>query len=316
MIDSLEINNYQAHKDTVMNFSPGVNAIVGFSDTGKSSIIRALNWCLNNKPTGTGFIRHGSIESHVQIKKNKNTIIRTKGRKANNNSYKLNENVYEGFNQDVPDNIKKVININPINIQGQFERHFLLSESAGEIARTFNKITNLEVMDISLKNLTSEKRKLEQQSSLLSTQHTNLKQQLEGFNNLKEAEQLIEQGEELEKKYDEIHQKELSLSQIMQSIIALNEELDDYIDIPKEKKIVEQGILLVEEQDKNKQKINTLSEIINNIELKQQAQDTNEKNIQKLKQKYEQLVPDICPLCEQIIKKEIKHKKATKYSSF
>ena len=53
MIHSIKIQNIQSHKDTQLEFNPGINAIVGSSNNGKSAILRALYWVVYNRPLGT-----------------------------------------------------------------------------------------------------------------------------------------------------------------------------------------------------------------------------------------------------------------------
>ena len=48
MIKSLHIQNFQSHKKTTLKFHKGINVVIGQSDSGKSAIIRALNWTINN----------------------------------------------------------------------------------------------------------------------------------------------------------------------------------------------------------------------------------------------------------------------------
>ena len=56
MINTIQINDYQSHRKTELNLSPGINVIVGENDKGKSAILRALNWLVNNRPLGEGYI--------------------------------------------------------------------------------------------------------------------------------------------------------------------------------------------------------------------------------------------------------------------
>ena len=49
MIKSVEFQNFQSHKKTILEFVPGVNIIVGLSDAGKSAVMRAIKWCLKNQ---------------------------------------------------------------------------------------------------------------------------------------------------------------------------------------------------------------------------------------------------------------------------
>ena len=67
MFKSLCIENFQSHKKTVLNFDAGVKVIIGRSDSGKSAIIRAIRWLVENKPNGNSFINYDESKASVEI---------------------------------------------------------------------------------------------------------------------------------------------------------------------------------------------------------------------------------------------------------
>ena len=48
MLKRLRIKNFQKHGKVDISFDPHVTCIVGDSDAGKSSLLRALHWFLTN----------------------------------------------------------------------------------------------------------------------------------------------------------------------------------------------------------------------------------------------------------------------------
>ena len=56
MISGLLLKNFQSHKKTILHFHPGVNAIIGKSNSGKTAILRALYWIIYNRPSGISFV--------------------------------------------------------------------------------------------------------------------------------------------------------------------------------------------------------------------------------------------------------------------
>ncbi len=56
---SLQLVNFQVHTGLIIDFSPGITTIVGPTDHGKSSILRALRWVCLNDLSGEQFIREG-----------------------------------------------------------------------------------------------------------------------------------------------------------------------------------------------------------------------------------------------------------------
>src|SRR5665647_764854 len=80
MIKSLEIHNVQSHKDTFLEFDPGVNVIIGSSDSGKTAILRAIKKVVFNRPLGDSFISNWAKEYFIRITTSEDTITRSKDR--------------------------------------------------------------------------------------------------------------------------------------------------------------------------------------------------------------------------------------------
>ncbi|KYO65744.1 hypothetical protein ATZ99_13820 [Thermovenabulum gondwanense] len=161
---SLEIENFQSHKKTKIEFDDGMTVILGPTDQGKSSIIRALKWVLYNEPRGSDFISVGENFCRVKLTLEDNTqIIREKG--VNRNRYILIKNgeemVFEGFGNTIPQEIYKAHGIPKIkidkdaisfaNLSEQLEGPFLLSENPATRARILGKLAGIHVLDAALK---------------------------------------------------------------------------------------------------------------------------------------------------------------------
>jgi len=149
MINSIEIKNFQSHKNTRLELDPGVNAIVGPSDCGKSVVFRALNWLINNRPSGNDFHSWWGGEPKVSVLlDNAETIIRTK--KKTENIYKLGPQIFKAFGSNVPDEISKALNTSDINFQFQLDDPFLFGQTPGNIARKLNEVVDLAIIDKAL----------------------------------------------------------------------------------------------------------------------------------------------------------------------
>lgn len=153
MIKKLTIDQFQNHTHSELEFSEGLNVICGTSNSGKSAIIRALRLILENKPSGDSYRNwHAGKEStKVKIEFDSGDIVeRIRGSK---NIYVFNGEEYKAVGVNVPDEISNIFDINDINIQSQFAPHFLLSSSAGDVARKLNSIVGIEDIDRSNKRI-------------------------------------------------------------------------------------------------------------------------------------------------------------------
>lgn len=153
MLSKIMINNFQSHEKSELIFTPGVNVITGSSDSGKSAILRAIQWLCTNRPLGNSFIQWGSKKCMVEFQTNDLLVGRSKTKSEN--FYHFNgADLLAGT--EVPMEIKNKLKIIPsINFQAQIGKPFLLADSPGEVAQFFNDVAGLDDIDLSLRNLKS-----------------------------------------------------------------------------------------------------------------------------------------------------------------
>ena len=149
MITALRLLEFQKHRKLVVRFDPHVTTIVGQTDSGKTSILRALLWLLTNSPAGMEFIHYGSKRVEVDLRVDDCEIRRI--RSSTINSYALihgeSFKSYKAFGTEVPPDIARVMRVGPINVQNQHDAPFWFSLSRPEVSRQLNEIVNLGVID-------------------------------------------------------------------------------------------------------------------------------------------------------------------------
>lgn len=157
MIKSLTLKNFQAHKNLTIDFDKYVTTIVGPTDSGKSSILRALRLLLTNGISGTDYIREGSKKTSLSARVDRHTITRTKSSRTN--SYALDGKVFKAFGSGkVPTEIENILRVSDINFRDQLDAHFWFSLTPGQVSKELNKIVNLDAIDETLKLTASELR--------------------------------------------------------------------------------------------------------------------------------------------------------------
>jgi exonuclease SbcC len=150
MFKKLEIRNFQSHKHSVLEFHPGMNVIIGKTDSGKSAVIRSLKLAIKNRPSGDAFISHWADEAHVVLSTDNNVIERKKGKQ---NKFILDKQELTGFSQSVPEEVEQALNLSDASCQFQMDDIFLLNSSSGEVAAYFNKVANLDMIDKGQSNI-------------------------------------------------------------------------------------------------------------------------------------------------------------------
>ena len=158
MLEKILIQNFQSHERFKLEFDPRVTTIVGPSDVGKSSIMRALWWVASNSPRGDAFIRWGAKGAVVQLYVDGRKISRR--RSSSSNTYHLDDSEFVSFGNEVPDEIAGVINLSRVNFQSQLDPSFWFSLTAGEVSRQLNSVINLEIIDRAIASVGSQVRKV------------------------------------------------------------------------------------------------------------------------------------------------------------
>lgn len=162
MIKSIQLKNFQSHRDTTLWFSPGVNVIVGDPQNGKTAILRALNLLRTNRPSGFRYHSHfaKSLETEIEVGVQEGLILFSKS-EAKGASYSISANCgaspgrlhsvpHQTFTKagtGVPDKVLEVLNLQDLNIQDQLAPHFLIADSPADVAREINRITNVDLVD-------------------------------------------------------------------------------------------------------------------------------------------------------------------------
>lgn len=185
MIQRVSISNFQSHKNTVLDLVPGVNVIVGASDSGKTAILRALRWLIWNRPSGEAFRSTWGGDTKVDIEAEHRHWFRSKGKE---NLYHYNGSTFAAFGSDVPPEVSESLNINESNFQTQLTPHFLISESPGDVAKYFNQVAHLDQIDIGLKRLNSNLRLLDNKHGFLIEQRSELEEAIKQYDHLEKTE--------------------------------------------------------------------------------------------------------------------------------
>ena len=233
MITELTINNYESHKETILEFPPGLTVFIGESDKGKSGVFRAFNWLRTSRPLGNSMfpLFWDSKETSVSVElDNSYSIRRSKG---------ISLNEYHIYNQHgelewesnagttVPKEVSDLLQMDDdIYFQAQIDRPFLMFESAGERGRILNKIAGLDKIDSCIKNASQDVRRINTERKQAKKNIAVLEEELLQFDNLPAINKLLSEMEELE---SEIQQTEKTIT-VIESLIPEKDRLEKVLE--------------------------------------------------------------------------------------
>lgn len=188
MIKKIVMKNFQSHEDTTIQFCDKLNLIVGMSNSGKSSIIRALSCCVANRWQKEQ-VRTGCTHCQVQVHTQKGYVRCQRGQGINRwivfDGKQQKE--YKSIGTTVPQEVPIILGMGQRNrgqikqmpnFMFQLQKHYMLSEIDGKkatsnlIARMMDNAIGLGGMEDLIKNiatdLTKDKRKLTELTSTIS----------------------------------------------------------------------------------------------------------------------------------------------------
>lgn len=336
MFKKLKIKNFQSHKDTEFEFEPGINMIVGTSDSGKSAVFRALRWLMYNRPSGDAFCSHwADKQATVELELDTHTIFRS--RKKAKQEYKLDDTSFSAFGTDVPEEIARALNMEEVNFQQQFDSPFLLDNTSGEVAQYFNKIAHLENIDKALKSLLQEERASKRNIERYTEDKAKTEKELAKYKELELIDDKLIVLETLDKSIDALAdemdeikftnsqlrqlQQELKIAPVVHSLVK---ELSDVLNLEKEQELFQELITPYKDvvvKIKELQAVGSCYTLLDKIidfarsitdvenenkallhrstELSTISEDVYSllKEITALEKRVEENTPDVCPLC-------------------
>ena len=236
MIESITLMNFQSHEKTEVEFSSGLNVIVGSSDSGKTAVLRAFRLVSENRPSGDAMVSHWAKdtsgkrtkfleEMHVMLCVDGKWITRRKGKE---NCYFLDDQKYEALGGKIPEDIGSLLNLDELSVQQQHDGVFLLSDSSGEVARKLNRVVNLDKIDVAMKFIDSKKRSTNQQIVGLKTDIESLEESVEGYSWISGAEKAVDQYERIGRDLSDLRKSFDDLNRMLKRYSDLQERVQDY----------------------------------------------------------------------------------------
>ena len=224
MIASIRLINWEGHRNSYIVFSEKTNGIIGSSDCGKSSIMKAMSWVLTNRPLGDSFRSTWGGDTIIEVVTTDGHTVR-RVQTNNANKYFVDNLELKAFGTNVPDEVIQCLNMSDLNIAKQFSSFCLLSETAGEVSRKLNKAANLDKIDHCLSSVASEIKETKQRLKATEVQVGELYTKLQEFTGLQERGKQIELLEVLIQQCEQDSVDIKYLSDLMGAHKSINESI-------------------------------------------------------------------------------------------
>lgn len=295
MLDKLTVKNFQSHENTEVEFSHGVNAIMGKSRQGKTSLTRALRWVADNTPKGKGHVRHGETECVVGLTTSEGNEVVRKRNSSFNGYYVNGEEAKAG--RTVPERVQEILQLDEVNWQGEHDGPYLLNETAPEVARKLNEVTDLDSITKSLKLISrwSKQNKASLKSDTFSLEES--LEDLKDYQNLKDFDLRLSELEELDSDVSYLYEDINRLEATVETLKGLEPQLKKFRRLSALGNQVDELMELKDDVEDLNYYVSRLSTVIQEVgRAKKQHKQAVQKR-DRLRKKFHDEFPDVCPLC-------------------
>ena len=226
MLKKLHVINFESHKDTTVEFTNGFNVIIGDSDAGKSSIIRALSAVCYNR-WSSDMMRLNEKECIIELTTDKGMVRLIKNIKEKINAYecvKFDEKQelvrFETVGTSVPDLVFEITGMRELdlgdtkdtpNVMYQLEKHYMLAEVNGKsctsnlIARIFDKVIGLGGMEELISEISGSMLNNKKQITKNNEKIDQIRQKMHSESDIKEKESIISESKRILPHFNPIH---------------------------------------------------------------------------------------------------------------
>ena len=268
IIKRVQLENYRSHSNTTVEFTKGVNLILGKNGRGKTSILEAISTVMFNtkdrsgKETGKSYIKFGEKSSKVEIdfiaNDGREYNLKTEFFKTKPKKQTLKDMIGSEYDGDIQEKLEELCGIKKgfeetyenIVIAKQNEFINIFKDSGTTREKTFNKIFNTqiykEIYDSFLKEAIDKyKSEKENLDSKISSLKENMEDKEQITNFLKEEKEIEKDlqdkfkninvvSKNLENEIKEYEITEIELNNLIKNIKDEESKIKKYLNILKE----------------------------------------------------------------------------------
>jgi len=306
VIKKLRLRGFQSHLYAELEFTPGVNVIVGPTDSGKSSLVRALGWLIFNRPRGDGFVNRLARTCEIAVETDGGAASRSR---KPNNEYVINGASLTAIGTTVPDDLQTVVHLDDVNFQWQLDPYFLVMESPGAISRYVTEQLGLDTVDIALKSLKGSQARLADQREDLKQTYDESSVELgklsaldDWVRRLDEAYQLGALLDTVAEKRNELDKLSARLDDVSTALVALS-DLEEKLDLFEASTLRDQLAEVCRRASSFAARLTELERVESSYVKSGTASDANDAAIEEAKQRYASALKDlgVCPTCFSVV---------------
>lgn len=299
MIDYIHIRHFQVHRDLKIVLTGGVNALTGTSDVGKTSVIRALRWLAFNRPLGKSFQSWGSKKSpwvEVSLDAGSTIVRHTVGK------YELlikgkEPQHFAATGASVPAPVQEALNISELSWQMQMDAPFLLSESAGEVARRLNGVSDLTVIDRTIAAILHRSRMINAEKAANEERMREVVLALHRYDHLDETEVSLEMLRKVQAQIGQLEKSIATGRDILKTVSRFEREERRGEHVLRQRERIDRATELFRVYQETRATLAKEEGVLYLLLASKKRTQQTKNELIRLERQWKEQFPDVCPLC-------------------
>lgn len=227
MLERIELNNFQCHTNLSLEFDQ-ITTLVGASDSGKTAVLRALDWVCFNRGRTALLLRRGCKDMTVKLTVDGHTITRT----TKQNSYWIDKQQLSTIGKTQPPEVVNIMRMVEENVQRQHDYLFWFACNGSGLIQQLNRIVDLTELDGWVKEGATRERKSKDQIDVYNCERSEIAGRCKELGDNRTADIELKTLEIFASKYEKTEEKYLALSKMLadlQDAEKAHNELNDYV---------------------------------------------------------------------------------------
>jgi chromosome segregation ATPase len=229
-LNTIYLRNFMCYqRPATIAFQPGVNAVTGPNDRGKSTLLAAVGWVFTGKPAGdTVESWDGERDVGVTLLFDDGTAV-SRFREKGLNRYEINNGKvrqdFSAIGNSVPQEVLDALNLEEINFQGQANNLFPMQLTPGEFGALVNKHCRLDEIHTTMKRVAGELRQWDREITKQQATIDDAAMRLEELKWVPLAEGMVAAAEALEQQHNALARNATRVRAALDRIAVAGQEL-------------------------------------------------------------------------------------------
>ena len=227
MFTNLTLSNFQCHRSLSIPLGK-ITTLVGPSDSGKTAILRALDWLCFNYGRVVLLQRRGGDYVSVSLDVDGHKVTRS----SKNNSYQVDEQLFKTINKTIPPEVSSLLHVSEDNVQRQHDYLFWFTAKGAELVSNLNRVVDLSKLEDWVHIGLDKERVCKKDVEYHTTRKTELEQNISDLSCYKEMDSDLDAVESLYTGLSEKKRKLEDMERTVSSISVIDErtvKCDNYI---------------------------------------------------------------------------------------